>query len=912
MLNMLLHLFAIALIGCSLFAAFTYIYSVTTNRISVYRSHLNMGAYKAQFFLDQREALLRSIAATAIHTNSLPPLRATTNGPQLTRLPLPHLGKATSWELLLTQRYFKAIKRSGKRLIYSPPSPLPAFALEQKADNSYQWTPLEQGSISGPRTINGFPSRSPPVIWLRQPDGDGERLIVYAPVDRTDDSYGWIGLELQDLHHTLQLEEPPETSYALLDSHGSIVLHSQGAPKQINTLPGDHFGFESKGWIPQDIVLSKTIGTGGLRIVYSIPMCQLWKDIMGTLYQAAIAELLFILCVLLGMRTIQRQLIMPAQRQHEALIDSVTLNQKLIAIAPIGLALIVNDSETVLRENEQAHLWRLHDPFWRNRLAKSNDTTVHSDALLDNGSIVHITSVPLSYRGLSVSLCVASDITAQKEIEASLNKARKFAEDTSQAKTRFLATMSHEIRTPLYGITGTLELLNLTEMTMQQKHYLDTLHRSATALFGTVNDTLDLSRIEAGHVKLNSAPFYLLELADEVISAFAARAESKGLCIYSVVDPQLTATVIGDPEHIRQILDNLVSNAIKFTDAGHVVLRVKLLKTQGAKVHIIFQVSDTGIGIAEEFIPRIFDPYFRPDTSPVRQAPGTGLGLAICHQLSRLMQGSLHVVSKPGLGTSISFELSLPVTHEQPPQVYPELYPRPIYVSGLLPETVSNLCAWLRHWGGLAVPYNGHKDILHPEGIMVQAWPPVNDQAHWQGPHILASPKTGQHELNHKTNVYFAPAHSVLGMGVTIQKVQRGHSLGAAPSVPIRTQPQLGLRLLVVDDNPINHLILKEQLQTLGCDVACFHDGRQVLKNANLHTFDAVLTDLNMPLLSGYELAQGLRKLGYSGSILGMTADAFPDTEKKWHHAGMDCLLIKPLSLSMLQEQLKPIACKET
>ena len=520
---------------------------------------------------------------------------------------------------------------------------------------------------------------------------------------------------------------------------------------------------------------------------------------------------------------------------------------------------------------------------------------------------MQITAVPLVYRGVDVSLCVVSDVTLQKQTETSLVAARQMAEAASQAKTQFLATMSHEIRTPLYGITGTLELLAAAGCTAQQKRYIDLLHRSAATLVRTVNDSLDLSRIESGQMEVRPSEFCLISLIDETIASFVARAESKGLRLYSVVDIAAAGPVVGDPQYIRQILANLVSNAIKFTDSGQVVLRVTASVRSDARLQVTFQVSDTGPGIEPEAINHLFEPYYRAGDALSRNIPGTGLGLAISHRLAQLMDGSLHVFSQPGLGTRVSLELALCRTEGESigQHLYPKLQRLPVYVAGQLPEVVSNLCRWLTHWGALAVPCTGAMQQMDAGAVLLHAWPPAPDTPAWHGRQVFLRPAATSLDTVATDGVVSAPAHALLDIGWALYKAQQGHAAAAHDAGDSASLAALELRVMVVDDSPINQLIVKAQLDMLGCEVALADGGEHALQRTDLHDFDAILTDLNMPGMSGYALAEALRNQGYRGLILGTSADALPDTCGMWWSAGMDAMLLKPLFLSTLREHLR-------
>ncbi|MCL7715562.1 ATP-binding protein [Stenotrophomonas mori] len=913
--GILLWLAAAALIACSLMAASAYVYTVLTVGVSEYRRHLNDGAYKAQLYLDQREALLRAIAATSVRGDGLEthPAHAGHDDPQLQPLSLPEPQGTPPWQLAVTRRMLSGLALADVRLIHTTVAPLRSHVLEFDADGAPHWRELPAARI--PPAIASMPlpdHERRPITWLRQPGSEAPLLAVYAPMDRRNAGNGWIGLELEALRHRLCLPDMPDVGYILLDSQGSVVLRSAQAPAHLAGLQDDYFGLRNTGRLPHDIALSKGIGSGGLRVVYSVPVRRLLADVRGTLLRTALLELGFIVLVLVAAQAARRLFLVPAQRQHQALLESVELNRTLIATAPVGLAVVDNDDGMVLRENALARRWMDHDDQWRARLARRESAPAHADIDLDDGHHVQVTAVPLAYRGLDVSLCVVSDVTARKQTEASLVAARRMAERASQAKTRFLATMSHEIRTPLYGITGTLELLEAIGGDERQKHYLDLLHRAAAALVRTVDDSLDLSRIESGHMELETSEFCLLSLVDETIAAFAARAESKGLLLYAVADLAPGGSVIGDPRHIRQILGNLVGNAIKFTDAGQVVVRVKAVEHADGRPRFRFHVSDTGPGIEPESLAHLFEPYYRAGSTLSRNVPGTGLGLAISNRLARLMDGTLQVVSQPGIGTRVSLELPLQRGQGNAALrgLYPPLLRRPVYVAGLLPEVVDNLCRWLSHWGALAVPCSGPRQRLEPGSVLLHAWPPARELPAWNGRQVVARPASSGREPEVAGTALSAPAHALLGIGWAVHRAQQERS-AAAGDAAASLGPPLRLQVMVVDDSPINQSIVKAQLALLGCTATLADSGADALRHSGLQEFDAVLTDLNMPSMSGYALARTLRAQGYRGLILGTSADALQDTCGRWRAAGMDAMLVKPLFLSTLRGYLQALQRSE-
>lgn len=900
--SVLLALLALILILCASVGTGAYLYASATHLVSEYRRHLNSAADSAQLFFDQREVLLRTIAATAVRPEEI------TVAPHATGLqPLttPNTDKRNTRELLLTTRYWQAIRRTGT-LIYNQLHPAKAYRLDIQ-DGGTQWQAQSPALAMLLEPIDATPhSRKIPVFWLRQPDSADPRLVAYTPIDREDHDGGWLGLELSGIDTVLTKHAPPPgTEYTLFDIRGQAVLYSSAPP----ALQGqrwvfeDYFGFD-EGWLPRHIILSKSIGTGGLRVLYTMPTSQLLRDGRPPLVKALLTLGVFTSIVLLCALLLHRRLLLPARRQQQNLLDSVSLNRKLVAMAPVGLALVNSDGTIVFQENEQARAWMDGDKVWRARLPQAHERQTHSEVTLKDGRTLRVNAIPLIYRGHQAALCSVVDVTTEKAEESALRQARQLAENANTAKTQFLTTMSHEIRTPLYGILGTLELMALSESPPQQASYLDTLRRSAETLFRVVGESLDLSRIEAGQITLEPREFCPQEQVDEVIAAFAANAQRKGLLLYAITPIAAITPVIGDPLKIRQILSNLVSNAIKFTTSGHVVLRLYTHTQPNGRVALRFQVTDSGNGISAEAIPKLFLPYFRlSDGTP--EQPGTGLGLPICQHLASLMGGTLKVVSEPGLGTSITFEVVLPQLVSETCPAQPTLERLPVYVACDIPEITLHLCKWLRHWGAHALPYD--QQAATPGAVLLHAWPSSSTPApSWTERQVIVLP-TGEPCPNEprKPDVFHAASTAMRDVGQAVLSAQSQESSAPHTALPAE-EPLRRQYVLVIDDNPINRQILEEQLSLLGCIVHLSSSGESALALPDVAHFDIVFTDLFMPDMDGYTFARALRTQGYRGRIIGITANAILDKDQEWQAAGMDALLIKPLPMAALRESLQP------
>ncbi len=506
---------------------------------------------------------------------------------------------------------------------------------------------------------------------------------------------------------------------------------------------------------------------------------------------------------------------------------------------------------------------------------------------------------PTRYLGQDVTLCVFADVSARAEIESNLERARIAADEANEAKSTFLATMSHEIRTPLYGALGTLELLGLTELTQLQRKYVDRIEASSSILLQIISDILDTSKIEADQLQLEKAPFNPRELVQNCTSSYAAMAQQNGLLLFSCVDAQVPESVLGDAVRIRQILGNLISNAIKFTEAGHVIVRLRSVPGTASQVRLVFEVCDTGVGIEKSLHGELFTPFYLVKNSS-RTARGAGLGLSICWSLARMMSSSIEVWSEPGLGSRFWFELGLEtVAQEEEQEEAPALQGARIAVRTPHPELTDNICAWLRRWGGQARAAAAAPVAAHDDELLLDVLLPADSPApQWKGRHLnLSSPDNRGID-----------GHNVLSIGLGIAQVLGGaqRSAGFGSDLPL-----FDLRVLVAEDNPVNQVTLRGQLESLGCEVTVADDGEEALALWDISPHDLVLTDVNMPYLNGYELAERLRAEGVACPIVGVTANAMLDEENRCLDAGMNAWLVKPIQLRTLVRTLEKFAPKK-
>lgn len=611
----------------------------------------------------------------------------------------------------------------------------------------------------------------------------------------------------------------------------------------------------------------------------------------------------FLLALLSGWRVnrwYRARIVEPAQRANRRLTESEAFNRAMLQSAPIGLCVVQRNNSKVLLENQRAQEWQGTAELISLLKRDYSNQEPREVQIEVAGRFLLVCFMSTRYQGEDVVLCGFNDITRHVDDAQLLEQARRAADEASAAKTLFLATMSHEIRTPLYGVLGNLELLGLTDLDARQRDYLQTIGRSSSVLFQLISDVLDVSKIESGQMALETTTFSPLDVFEDAVRSYAATATNKGLQVFACADATLPALMSGDPGRIRQIVNNLLSNAIKFTESGRVVLRLKVTELTATQAALQWQVSDTGIGISEKQLAGLFKPFSQISGS--EGAGGAGLGLSICARLSELMDAQLRVVSEPGLGSSFSLHIQLPIiAGALPDSADIKLDGLAVHVRAPLKELEQCLVDWLNRWGAHAavLPAGYHADA-HSILLDLSASPAHGEP--WAGRRLTVS------DLAHRQ-----PQPSSDGWTVNafdIRSIARALMLAHSGAVQEREVSGAGLlscnglRVLVAEDNPINRAILQEQLQALGAQVITAADGEEALQRWSPEAFDVVITDINMPRLNGYELTRALRKRDAVIPIIGVTANAFREEGEQCLAAGMTAWIVKPLSLKLLSQTL--------
>jgi PAS domain S-box-containing protein len=517
---------------------------------------------------------------------------------------------------------------------------------------------------------------------------------------------------------------------------------------------------------------------------------------------------------------------------------------------------------------------------------------------------------------------VITDISEQKRTAEILEKARVAAEAAVQAKSRFLANMSHELRTPLNGVVGMASLLENTALDAKQRRFVRTLKSSAEALITLINDVLDLSKAEAGKLTLANGPFELRRELEQVVGLFGARAYDKGIEIAAHIARGVPATVHGDPIRLRQVLGNLVNNAVKFTDAGAVLLAVTAVPAGAGPATLEFSVTDTGVGIAPAEQLRIFDAFEQADGSVTRKFGGTGLGLAISRQLVELMHGAMELSSEPGRGSRFSFRIQMGVEPLELPPVTPAADLGAIVI-GLHPiirsavcDTISTECSHVISVDSpigaiealqdfspritrvrIVIDANAAAKLEHAvSGVRAAAAPRQVDVVALMPPDADAAPPTGV------TRVLVKPLCTVDLVAAAVADTGQ--------STRIRVLPTSGSRgrALVVEDNAVNQEMARAMLDMLGFRVTTASNGREgVLAAAADPGLNLILMDCQMPVMDGLAAARAIRAAESDGArvpIVALTGNAMPGDREACVAAGMDDYLAKPFSLTALRTMI--------
>ncbi|MBE8595477.1 two-component system sensor histidine kinase RcsC [Xenorhabdus sp. BG5] len=748
------------------------------------------------------------------------------------------------------------------------------------------------------------------LFWIQpNPKSDSGNLYVFTPIYINGHMTGIIGIEKSiRLESFLQKRNRPVTVMMLNESNQpelqfSIKTNSKPLVINSNSQPM-YFGYDENF---TSLVLMRNLSPSSLSITYSLPLKHIYDEMKISVINGIILNIISAIAIIFFVWLFERKMFSPAEENAIRLEEHEQFNHKIVASAPVGISILrISDGVNIL-SNELAHNYTrmlTHEDQKRIVDIICDKTSSYIDVVTSNNNHLQISFVHSRYRNEEVAICVLIDVSTRVKMEKSLQEMASAAEQANQAKSMFLATVSHELRTPLYGIIGNLELMQSHTLPPESTRLLATMNNSSSLLLKIISDILDFSKIESKQLKIEPKDFSCKEILSHVISNYLPLIAKKGLGLYCYIEPDIPDIIRNDPVRLQQIISNLLNNAIKFTAAGYVVIEIS-----SRHGYLYISIKDTGLGIEDKLQFQLFEPFFQISANKESSSQGTGLGLAICEKLINLMDGDIEFVSQKYVGSIFSVRLPLYGVKYHAKQLSNQRTQKRILLNicnDFLEKYLQNFLT--QHYFQVSLYDESQLDgteILICDracktNISVCYFIEISEK-HIGSPEQIRENYWlyNTYELNELDNMLdnllaeqaFLPGISVSTISVTDKTIQTDICLNT-------------IKVLVVDDHPINQNLLADQLNSIGFSASMVNDGIEAIEYLKNNSPDIILTDVNMPNMDGYELAQYLRNKGYIKPIIGITANALAEEKQRCANVGMNDCLSKPVSRAILKETL--------
>ncbi|MHA7844954.1 hybrid sensor histidine kinase/response regulator [Serratia sp. D1N4] len=894
-------------------------------------------AYVRQFYLNDKQLVLKP-ASVPVSQWVYSPANLTVDKKVVRHfLSLStYLGKVISADSLMMQKdilssYFYSV---GHEMVGIIPAPSLASREQLKSGPKYYLNLLTQDVDKNVfSSVRAETSRDANRTYWMPPyinPYSGEKVLrLAAPIQLDSKPFAVLVVEFRPpALMSTSVPEDKQGTYTLLSKQGDII--SKQGDRYVDQ-PAIH---DDAKYQPEQqekgFTLVVTLGETNWFLVFHCSWRQIASVIVRQVGGDALMTLGSVLLVWCFLIYFKFYLFRPLIRQAQQVLESERLSLTLIETAPVGLGLLrLKNGEPLLRSPvmiqtqsrlqtggnslpaELAKCYRQQTKTLESGLVRQELTFSTHEGVQVNLSV---SIAPVRYRGEDALVVAFIDITDKKQLEQHLIAAKESADKASAAKSSFLAAMSHEIRTPLNAILGNLELLAHSALD-EQRDRLAIVRHVSDSLLATISDVLDFSKIEAGELHLEHIEFDVLEVAARVLESFAPIAQEKGLVLLGELGETTIQPMLGDPTYLGQVLNNLLSNALKFTEQGQVVLRICV----DAPASLIrFEVEDTGIGMSTLQQQQIFRAFSQADETINRRYGGTGLGLALCKRLSEAMGGELSVTSEPDKGSV--FQLSLPLFQKVGQVDRPLFNGERVCVLTAMPESQAYLARVLTAWGLKVDTYQHPAQIDDSALDSLQTLVLWGDQALWhpddenrlveEALWVIECKNQGSSIPAVTGRILSTSMYGLSGLALALRHSLQGYHL------PMRERDEQSLphalRVLVAEDNPFNRRLLEDQLRLLGCTVCLTEGGEQALACLQQERFDILLTDLSMQGMDGYSLARCAQAAYPSMPVVAVTADATLQEYAKCSSVGMARVLIKPLLLKELKEVLLEVCGLET